>query len=133
MIAADKDEIRKIVVEVLHDLMDESQPPDRMVLFLYQLVGDFKEFKIQANAKFDSIEQELKSVKDELLEEVGKCLTKDDFDKEIKKYLTKDHFDKEMKKYLTKDDFDKRMLDYIIKIGVGVRDAIREELGKTAK
>ncbi|MBF0564387.1 MAG: hypothetical protein HQK89_04010 [Nitrospirae bacterium] len=118
MSTLEKEEVRKIVIEVLHDVISETQPQDNMILFLYTLVGDFREFKTQVNAKFVAIEGELYSIREELKQE------SDSIREELKQ--ESDSIREELKKYLTKDDFDKRMDDYIVKIGVSVRDSVRE-------
>jgi predicted nuclease with TOPRIM domain len=45
MTTAEKAEIRQTVIEVLEEISDRSGPPDRLMLFLYQFIGDFKDFR----------------------------------------------------------------------------------------
>jgi tetrahydromethanopterin S-methyltransferase subunit G len=69
MIATEKSEIRQVVVEVLQEIVDRSGPPDRLMLFLYQFIGDFKDFrhemldfKASTEGRFDGVDGRLDGI-----------------------------------------------------------------------
>ena len=65
----EKAEIRQIVVEVLQEIVERTGPPDRLMLFLYQYINDFNDFKremldfkISTDERFDNIEGRLDNI-----------------------------------------------------------------------
>jgi len=69
MMTTEKAEIRQIVVEVLQEIVERTGPPDRLMLFLYQYINDFNDFKremldfkISTDERFDNIEGRLDNI-----------------------------------------------------------------------
>jgi hypothetical protein len=69
MTVAEKTEIRHIVLEVLQEVSERSGPPDRLMLFLYQFTGEFKEFrremldfKVTTDERFDKVDERLDNI-----------------------------------------------------------------------
>ncbi|MEO5357684.1 MAG: hypothetical protein H7844_10350 [Nitrospirae bacterium YQR-1] len=47
--------LKKVVIEVMLDVADTSKPDDKQAIILYQLVGDFREFRSYAAKKIEEI------------------------------------------------------------------------------
>jgi hypothetical protein len=101
MTVAEKTEIRQIVLDVLQEVSERSGPPDRLMLFLYQFTGEFKEFrremldfkvttedfhremldfKVTTDGRLDNIEKNMftktdwETEKNRLIEDIGEAL-----------------------------------------------------------
>jgi hypothetical protein len=105
----DKIEIKKIVLEVLDEILAQTQPPDRLALLFYHYINDFNDFKRMVTIKFSEADERFDRIETKL----DNCLTKDEFNERAKTFLTK-------------DEFNDRMVDYIAKIGNSVREIVKE-------
>ncbi|MBF0344653.1 MAG: hypothetical protein HQL06_10540 [Nitrospirae bacterium] len=94
--------IKDIIVETLSELSKE--PPDRLTLYFYHFVNDFKDFKSLTNRRFEEIEIRLDRIEDNMV-------TKDD-----------------IKDMVTKTELRDALKDVVAMVGVSVRCIIREEL-----
>ncbi|MBF0343811.1 MAG: hypothetical protein HQL06_06225 [Nitrospirae bacterium] len=61
-----RDVLKRIVIDILRELSEEIQPPDSIALLLYQLVGDFRDFKRDNIERFDKVETKLDKVETRL-------------------------------------------------------------------
>jgi hypothetical protein len=69
MMTTEKAEIRQIVVEVLQEIVERTGPPDRLMLFLYQYINDFNDFKREmldfktsTDERFDKVDERFDKV-----------------------------------------------------------------------
>jgi hypothetical protein len=73
MITTEKAEIRQIVVEALQEIVERTGPPDRLMLFLYQYINDFNDFKREmldfktsTDERFDKVDERFDKVEGRL-------------------------------------------------------------------
>lgn len=109
MTTAEKAEIRQTVIEVLEEISDRSGPPDRLMLFLYQFIGDFKDFrremldfKANTEGRLDNIDGRFDNIEGRL-----------------------DNIEKNM---FTKADWEREKLRLIEGIGVEFKRIVKEDL-----
>jgi predicted nuclease with TOPRIM domain len=146
MIATEKAEIKQIVVEVLEEIADRSGPPDRLMLFLYQFIGDFKDFrseminfKTTTVERFDKIDEQFKNIDeqfkkvDERFKKVDERFDKVDerFDKVDKRFdKVEGRLDNIEKNMFTKTDWSTEKLRLIEGISEEFTRIIKENFNK---
>jgi hypothetical protein len=135
MTVAEKTEIRHIVLEVLQEVSERSGPPDRLMLFLYQFTGEFKEFRremLDFKATTEDFHREMRDFKvttDGRLDKVDARLDKVDarFDKVDARFDKVDErFDNIEKNMFTKTDWETEKFRLIEGIGVEFRRIVKE-------
>jgi len=149
MTVAEKTEIRHIVLEVLQEVSERSGPPDRLMLFLYQFTGEFKEFRremLDFKATTEDFHREMRDFKvttDGRLDKVDARLDKVDarfdkvdarFDKVDARFDNVDarfdkvdeRFDNIEKNMFTKTDWETEKFRLIEGIGVEFRRIVKE-------
>jgi len=146
MNTTEKAEIRQIVVDVLQEIVERSGPPDRMMLFLYQFIGDFKDFqhemlnfKINTDERFNKVDERFDKVDerfnkvDERFDKVDERLDKVDerFDKVDERFdKVEKRLDNIEQNMFTKADWATEKFRLIEGIGVEFKRIIKEDFNK---
>ena len=147
--------LKKLVLEILLEVAESSKPDDKQALILYQLTGDFREFRNYATKQIEKINEHLEKIETTLKDgnfsknvlinlatkdDIKNMATKDDSQKlEIrvsnieKNMATKD----DIKNMATKDDIKDfvtekylraSLEDTVAKIGVSMKKILDERI-----
>jgi hypothetical protein len=125
-----KTALKKLMLETFLEITEETTPPDKSTLFLYQLIGDFREFRAAVERRLGTLESDVTVLKsDVMVLKADVAELKTDF-REFKAAAERKLaiIEGRLDEMVTKSEFKAGLKELVVSIGVSMRNIIKEEL-----